>query len=87
MITTNTALLNAPIWREAKKLSKEDKIHLITLLSISLADTATNESSSDKTRQMIAKHAGSWKGNESAEEVINNIYASRNSSGTPLSLD
>lgn len=87
MITTNTALLNAPVWREAKKLSKEDKIHLITLLSISLADTASNEWSDDKTRRMVAKHAGSWKGNESAEEIINNIYTSRNSSVTPLPLD
>lgn len=36
-------IAQSPIWNEVKKWNKEDKVDLITLLSISLAQTPVEE--------------------------------------------
>ncbi len=80
-------IAQSPIWNEVKKWNKEDKVDLITLLSISLAQTPVEEETPEqKTQRMIAKHAGCWRGSESAEDIIRMIDDSKHSSMEPLKL-
>lgn len=69
------------VWNEVKNWKKEDKVTLITLLSISLADSSVKEESpEEKTKRMISKYADCWKGQESAEDIISLINAGKHSS-------
>lgn len=80
-------IAQSSIWNEVKKWNKEDKVDLITLLSISLAQNSVEEETPEhKTRRMIAKHAGVWQGNESAEDIISLINKSKYSSMDPVKL-
>ena len=55
----NIAALNnrlaskVPHWHELEMLSKEDKIDVIALLSMSIANTEDKETSKDRTQEMI----------------------------------
>lgn len=42
------------------------------------------ETEAEKTRRMLDKYVGSWEGDETAEEIIRNIYESRRSRSEPI---
>jgi len=77
-------ILATPIWKEVMNWAKEDKITLITLLSRSLSESTANDNGKEKTLRMLAKHAGSWVGDENAEDVIKHIADGKHSSMQPL---
>lgn len=69
------------VWNEVKNWKKEDKVTLITLLSISLAEPSVKEEApEEKTKRMISKYVDCWKGNESAEDIIHLINVGKHSS-------
>lgn len=76
-----------PHWRELEKLSKEDKIDVIALLSMSIAGDTEKETPKDRTREMIERCCGSWVGEQSAEEIIANINESKTSNPEPVKFD
>lgn len=89
-----THITRTPLWRQASRLSKDDKIDLIAHLTISLRDNAV---ASDKgsahaadtaahTREMLKKYAGSWQGSETADQIIETVKRSRQSSPDPLTF-
>lgn len=87
----NTIALNdrltsrLPYWEELVRLSKEDKINVIAMLSLSIADTSEMDTSkNDKTQEMIDRCCGSWVGEQTAEEIIANINASKSSKQEPV---
>ena len=70
----NNRLANKiPHWHEIETLSKEDKIDVIALLSMSIANDEEVNVTKDKTTEMIKRCCGSWAGEQSAEDIINNI--------------
>ncbi len=75
----NTVALNnrlaskVPHWNEIEKLSKDDKISVIALLSLSIAEMEEPVTPKDRTQEMIERCCGSWVGEQSAEEIIANI--------------
>lgn len=74
-----------PLWEEIERLSDRDKLDLIALISASLAQSLQKGAKEKKqTREMIRRFAGSWKGQNSAEEIISIINKGRKSSPTPL---
>lgn len=85
-------LQKTPVWNEVKNWNNEDKVNLITLLSVSLAkspdkkemEVEHTETEAEKTKRMIAKYADSWCGDESAEDIIRIINEGRHSSMEPL---
>ena len=86
----NIAALNnrlaskVPHWHELEMLSKEDKIDVIALLSMSIANTEDKETSKDRTQEMIERCCGSWVGEQSAEDIIANINESKISKSEPV---
>ena len=86
----NIAALNnrlaskVPHWHELEMLSKEDKIDVIALLSMSIANTEDKETSKDRTHEMIERCCGSWVGEQSAEDIIANINESKISKSEPV---
>lgn len=89
----NTVALNnkltdrVPYWNELVRLSKEDKINIIAMLSLSIADVEENNVSKDKTQEMIDRCCGSWVGEQTAEEIIANINDSKISRQEPVKFD
>lgn len=65
----------AKYWLELKDLSNSVKLELITLLSSSVANSVS-EPSDDKG--WTKSFAGRWQDNRTAEEIIEDIHASRN---------
>lgn len=73
-----------PYWNEVKHLSSENKIRLIALLSSALAEE--RPTSSKKNEEFIARCAGSWKGSQTAEELVHVIEEGRKSKAEPVEL-
>ena len=67
--------VSAKYWSELKDLSNSVKLELITLLSRSVASSVA-ESSSE--RGWTKSFAGRWEDDRTAEEIIEDIRASRN---------
>ena len=65
----------AKYWSELKDLSNSVKLELITLLSKSVANSVS-EPSIDKG--WTKSFAGRWQDERTAEEIIEDIHASRN---------
>ena len=65
----------AKYWSELKDLSNSVKLELITLLSNSVANSVS-EPSIDKG--WTKSFAGRWQDERTAEEIIEDIHASRN---------
>lgn len=73
------------VWNEVKNWGKEEKVNLITLLSLSLAEIQpSQETPEEKTKRMIEKYAGCWQGGDSAEDTIRLINEGKHSSMEPL---
>ena len=85
MVALNNRLASKiPHWHEIEMLSKEDKIDVIALLSMSIANTYDKKSSKDRTKEMIERCCGSWVGDLSAEDIIANINESKISKSEPV---
>ena len=48
---------------------------------------AGKDARKNRTDEMIEKHLGKWKDERSAEDIIKDIYAGRNSIKAPLNFD
>lgn len=93
MATTYSYKLEAEsYWRLLKNTSNEVKLRLITLLSQSMTENSDKNSSiidnSDQKRtdRFIAKFAGAWKGDETAERIVEVIKDGR-TCREPISFD
>lgn len=85
MVALNNRLASkVPHWHELEMLSKEDKIDVIALLSMSIANAEEKEMPTDRTQEMIERCCGSWVGEQSAEEIIANINESKMSKSEPV---
>ena len=69
-----------PYWKEIRNLSHKDKIELIALLSASLSDDVRKAEQHNKTKDFIARFGGAWKGEMTAEQIINEINNKKSSS-------
>lgn len=85
MNLSSYSIKSTPIWKQVEKLSNKEKIDLITQLSISLSETMSHrETPEQKTQRFVEKFAGSWKGNDSAEDIIDIINKGKKSHHEPL---
>lgn len=75
MSLSPTSSVSAKYWSELKDLSNSVKLELITLLSSSVANSVA-EPSDDKG--WTKSFAGRWQDNRTAEDIIEDIRASRN---------
>lgn len=79
MITTvsNNEIINT-YWAAIKNAPSDVKLKLISLLSNSLMESDLSNSSIIASKEKLLKDVtGSWKGPESAEEIINIIREKR----------
>ena len=68
-----------PLWNEIRNLGHKDKIELITLLSVSLSDDVRKGEQHNKSQEFIARCGGAWKGDMTAEQIINEINNKKSS--------
>lgn len=88
MVALNNRLSSkVPHWHEIEMLSREDKIDVIALLSMSIAHTDEEEKSKDRTQEMIKHCCGSWVGEQTTEEIIANINKSKTSKSEPVKFE
>ena len=88
MVALNNRLASkVPHWHELEMLSKEDKIDIIALLSMSIANAEDTEMPRDRTQEMIERCCGSWVGEQSAEDIIANINDSKMSMAEPVKFE
>ena len=78
---------NLPFWNELSKLSKSEKESIIALLSMSINDVEQPCVPEDGTHEFLKRCCGSWKGEQSAEEIIANINESKTSDVEPETFD
>ncbi len=71
-----------PYWNKIKDLGSKDKIELIALISASLTKK-TITPTSNRTKEMISRCSGSWKGNMTTKEIID-IINTKVSSSEPV---
>ena len=83
----NKLASKVPHWHEIETLSKEDKIDVIALLSMSIANVEEAEKPKDRTQEMIERCCGSWVGEQSAKEIIANINNSKISKSEPVKFE
>lgn len=88
MIANNTTLETNTYWNIIKDVKDEVKLRLITLLSESLTRSVREKETvvSDRTADFLKNVYGSWKGPETAEEIIAVINDSK-SCKNPVSFD
>lgn len=65
-----------PYLNDIMTLKDADKLYLINILTASMLEN-TNVDEDSYTKKMIAKHAGKWKGEETAEDIISAIKENR----------
>ena len=81
---SNRLASKVPHWHELEKLSKEDKIEVTALLSMSMANAEKIKTPADRTKEMVERCCGSWVGEQSAEDIIANINESKMSKSEPV---
>ena len=64
-------------WDLLKSLSDDVKLRLATRLTASVLEHRKDEATTDLTEKMLAKHAGKWIDDRSAEEIISDMRKSR----------
>lgn len=75
-------------WNELKDLSSDEKLQIIMLLTSSLRkEKKLKEPSKSYTKEMLHRFSGAWVGEESAEEIIDNINKSKKSHSEPVSFE
>ena len=81
----NTLKLTETYWEMLKSLNDDIKLRLATRLTASVI--AGKDARKNRTDEMIEKHLGKWKDERSAEDIIKDIYAGRNSIKAPRNFD
>lgn len=81
----NTLKLTETYWEMLKSLNDDIKLRLATRLTASVI--AGKDARKNRTDEMIEKHLGKWKDERSAEDIIKDIYAGRNSIKAPPNFD
>lgn len=84
-VMDNTLKLTETYWEMLKSLNDDIKLRLATRLTASVI--AGKDARKNRTDEMIEKHLGKWKDERSAEDIIKDIYAGRNSIKAPLNFD
>jgi hypothetical protein len=76
-------------WHSLKGLSREVKLRLIELLTNSVNEQAheTEETADERTSRVIKTFCGAWHGDETAEDIINNINRGKCSKTEPVSFE
>lgn len=74
-------------WDLLKSLSDDVKLRLATRLTASVLEHRKDEATTDLTEKMLAKHAGKWIDDRSAEEIISDMRKSRSAIREPLKFD
>ena len=74
-------------WDLLKSLSDDVKLRLATRLTASVLEHRKDEAIADLTEEMLAKHAGKWIDDRSAEEIISDMRKSRSAIREPLNFD
>ena len=74
-------------WDLLKSLSDDIKLRLATRLTASVLEHRKDEATTDLTEKMLAKHAGKWIDDRSAEEIISDMRKSRSAIREPLNFD
>lgn len=74
-------------WDLLKSLSDDVKLRLATRLTASVLEHRKDEATTDLTEKMLAKHAGKWIDDRSAEEIISDMHKSRSAIREPLKFD
>ena len=74
----------SPYLNHMRNLNKEDKIEVIALLSMSIANAEEIKTPADRTKEMVERCCGSWVGEQSAEDIIANINESKMSKSEPV---
>ena len=75
MSLSPTSSVSAKYWSELKDLSNSVKLELITLLSSSVAQSVSEPSNE---KGWTKSFAGRWQDDRTAEDIIEDIRASRN---------
>ena len=83
MTLSPSSPVSAKYWSELKDLSNSVKLELITLLSSSVANSVSEPSSE---KGWTKSFAGRWQDDRTAEEIIEDIRASRNANLKELVL-
>ena len=78
-----TSPIGRKYWSELKDLSNNVKLELITLLSSSVAHSVSDNSAE---KGWTKSFAGLWKDDRTAEEIIDDIRASRNANIKEIQL-
>lgn len=74
-------------WDLLKSLNDDVKLRLATRLTASVLEHRKDEATTDLTEKMLAKHAGKWIDDRSAEEIISDMRKSRSAIREPLKFD
>ena len=74
-------------WDLLKSLNDDVKLRLATRLTASVLEHRKDEATMDLTEKMLAKHAGKWIDDRSAEEIISDMRKSRSAIREPLNFD
>lgn len=82
--TINSSSAAANFWPQLKDLSNNDKLDLIVLLSSSMTHEA--EEAARAQTGWTKSFAGRWQDDRTAEEIIEDIRASRNANFRNIAL-
>ena len=81
---SNRLASKVPHWHELEKLSKEDKIEVIALLSMSITNAEEIKAPADRTTEMIERCCGSWVGEQWADDIVASINERQMSTSATL---
>lgn len=83
-MSNETLTLTNSYWELLKSLSDDVKLRLATRLTASVVES--KKKSASRTEEMLDKYCGAWKGEQTAEEIIENISKGRQGCKEPLNL-
>ena len=83
-ILSASSPVSAKYWSELKDLSDNEKLELISLLSISM--THPEEETAKPRKGWASRFAGKWQDCRSAEEIIDDIRAARTENSFDVEL-
>lgn len=72
-------------WKELESLPADEKLEIIMLLTSSLKHSAIDsKASKEYTKEMLNRFNGAWVGEETPDEIIDNINKSKSSHSEPV---
>lgn len=83
-MSNEALILTNSYWELLKSLSDDVKLRLATRLTASVVKS--KEEPANQTEEMLDKYCGAWTGEQTAEEIIENISLGRQGCKEPLNL-